>query len=105
MNSFHVKGKSQDKIDIVVFTPIRNPVSTMHAFNSDEYIAEIRFDKFHKRLTVSANFHMDEYVFLVINDAGIKNPGMQVNTALIWVRIGVEFHRVFSVNGELEKAQ
>ncbi|KAF7771541.1 hypothetical protein PCIT_a4150 [Pseudoalteromonas citrea] len=41
MYSLHVEGMAENKVDIVVFTKISDPIPTMHAFNANNNIADV----------------------------------------------------------------
>jgi hypothetical protein len=40
MNGAHVKGMSNDEVDMMSFTEIGHPVPAMHAFNAQKQIVQ-----------------------------------------------------------------
>ena len=94
VNSFHVEGMTEDERDPFLLTQIGQPVPGESTFNGDQEIVLILFDHFQKQFPVSTDISVQEDFSSPVNDAEIHGFCMQVDSAIIFVLLGVESHSV-----------
>ena len=65
----------------------------MFTFNTNNQVIHVGFNHLHERLGAGFDVLMDKDISLLVEDADIEAAGMQVDTAVMFMCLGVEFHR------------
>jgi hypothetical protein len=92
MDGFHVKGMAQDEANLAFPAQVSNPVPGEHAFNANHQVIQIGRNQLHECLGVGADVFVDKDISLLVQYADIQATGVQINTAVMFVGLGVEFH-------------
>jgi hypothetical protein len=89
---FHVQCMSKDKINFVIGAQISKPVPTENAFNPDNDVFNKRKGQLEKEFGIGFDVFMGDDRSLVVQDTNVHFPGMQIDTAIVFVLLIVEFH-------------
>ena len=44
MNGAHVEDMTKDEVDMMLFTPVSDPVPAVHSLDTDDDITDVRFE-------------------------------------------------------------
>jgi len=95
MNSFEVKGMSQDKSEVGSLAGIGQPVPAKHAFGADgEAVFEGLNEPEEVVEIVVADIGVDQFFALTIHQADVHLVGVQVDSAVEFCGRSVVFHLV-----------
>jgi hypothetical protein len=72
MDGFHIQGMAENEVNTCIIAEVGNPVPTVHAFNTNNDIAEIGFKQLLQFIWVSWNFFMQAGVTRLIYDANVE---------------------------------
>ncbi len=97
MDGFHVECMTKHKRDGFPVTQIGEPVPNEHAFDGDDDILPIGLDGPEKGLRIRSDVFVQQGVALLIQDTDVHGSGVQIDTAIELVLLGIEFHKVSSL--------
>lgn len=92
MNGAHIEGMAEDEGDPFIGTEIGQPVPGEHAFGGHHQILAVRFDQTQKRFWTSRDVLMHDNIASRIEDADVHGAGMQIDTAIMLMLLGVKSH-------------
>jgi hypothetical protein len=92
MNGFHVKSVAEDKGNLFFPAKVSNPIPGEHTFNANDQVIQVGFNHLHECLGVGFDVLVDQDIPLLIQYADIEAAGMQIDSAVMFVCLGVEFH-------------
>ncbi len=93
----HVQGMAQDKGNVLVVAEIGEPVPGEHAFRTDDNVFPERLNELEKACWPGSDIPVQLDVALSIQDADIHPVGVQVDSAVKFVLVGVESHEKASL--------
>ena len=82
MNCFHIQRVAENEIDRDLLAKISDPIPAMHAFDANNYIANIRFKKPVKLFGIGRDFFMYYDVTVLIL---IEPPPQPAGSAVSWM--------------------
>jgi hypothetical protein len=92
VDGFHIERVAQNEANLVFPAKISDPVPGEHAFNADDQIIPVGFNQLHENLGVGFDVLVDKDVSLLVQYADIQAAGMQIDTAVMFMCLSVEFH-------------
>jgi hypothetical protein len=92
VNGFHVKGMPQDEGYSFTRAQICEPVPSEYAFDRDNDVIAKWCDYADKPLRVRRHVPVYDDRPGLVQDADVHRPGMQIDTAVVSVTLGVESH-------------
>src|SRR4029450_4094608 len=99
MDGFHVESVPQDKGDFLFSAEIGEPIPGEHAFDRDDEPLTVGSNGLEERFRSGFHITVQQGLTIVAHDADVHGPGMQVDTAVKLVWVGVESHEVSSFLG------
>jgi hypothetical protein len=99
MEGVHVEGGSQDKGDFLFSAEVGEPLPGEPAFDRDDEPLTLGSHRLEERVRSGLHMTVQQGLTIVAHDAGIHGPGMQVDTAVKLVWVGVESHELSSFLG------
>lgn len=101
VNGFHVEGVTKDEGDLLLGAEIGEPVPCENSFDGDDDILSIRGHRPEELLRTSIQVTMDEGLARLIEDADVPGSGVEIDTAVVAVLLGIESHRGLLLSGWL----
>ena len=89
----HVECMAENERNAFHPAEVSDPVPGEQAFNADDQIILVGRDQRHESPRVGFDVLVDQNAAALIQDADIEATGVQINTSVMFVRLGVEFHR------------
>jgi hypothetical protein len=87
---------TKDKGDVVLGTEVRQPVPAEDAFHADDEVINITKDQLEEQFRVGIDVLMNFDLAPVADNADIHFSGVQIDSAVMFVLLGVESHDVAS---------
>lgn len=88
----HVEGVTEDEMNAFVTTQVSQPVPGEHALDRDNEVIPIRFDCPQERRRSCFGIAMEQDFAVMAENAQVDGAGMQIDAAVVGVRLGVESH-------------
>jgi len=88
----HVQGVPQYEGNALALTQIRQPVPGEHALHGHHHILAERLHRGQERLGGARQIAREAHLTGCIQDAQVHLAGVQVDTAVVLVLTGIEFH-------------
>src|ERR687892_2190750 len=101
VDGFHVEGMPQDKGNAFFSTEVSEPVPGEDTLNRDNQAVTVGGNSLEKRFRRGFHVAVQHDFPLVTQDTDVHASGMQIDTTVKWVLIGVEAHEVSSFLGNL----
>jgi len=101
MDCFHVEGMAENEGDVFLDTEISDPVPGEHAFDSDHDVLAEGSNGMEKSFRVGVDVMMNPDIAPGIKDADKHVFGMQVDSTIILVLLGVKSHRASSFGWDM----
>lgn len=100
MDSFHIECMAQDEGDRLLGAEIGEPIPDEHALDGDDDILPVGLDGPEKGLRRGLTVFVEHGVALLIQDAKVHGSGVQIDSAIKFVLVGVQSHMAssFGVN-------
>ena len=95
VDGFHIQCMTQDKGNAFFGAQICQPIPRKDAFNADDEIFTIRSDELQEPMRLSRDILMQTNFPIIVQDTDVHHLGVQIDPAVIWVRIGIESHLTF----------
>ena len=76
----------------MIVAKIGQPVPAEDAFDTNNDVLDEGKDQFKKSFRVGFNVHLNHNFAFVVQDADIHFPGVQIDTAIVFVLLVVKFH-------------
>ena len=92
VDGLHVKGVAEHELDPLPLTQIRQPVPGEHAFGGDDEVVAIGLRGCEKVLRAALPILVEEDLAFPIEDAEVHGLGMQIDSTIMLMRLGVELH-------------
>ena len=92
MDSFHVQGVPEDKVDILPLAEICEPIPGEDTFHGDDDIVTIGGKGVEERSGSGRHIAVRHDIALGIEDAEVHGASVQVDAAIILMCSGVESH-------------
>jgi hypothetical protein len=92
MNGFHVEGMTQDEGDTFCSTQISEPIPGEDTLDGHHQSVTIRGNGLEERFRSCFHIAVQQNFAVVAHDTDVHAPGMQVDTAVKGVLLGVESH-------------
>jgi hypothetical protein len=96
MDSLHVECMAQDERDRLLGAEIGEPVPDEHAFDGDDDILPVGLDGPEKIIRCGFAVTVEHGVALLIQDAKVHGSGVQIDSAIKLVLVGVKSHMASS---------
>jgi len=96
MDSLHVERMAQDERDGLLGTEIGEPVPDEHAFDGNDDIFPVGLDGPEKVIRCGSAVTVEHGFALLIQDAKVHGSGVQIDSAIKFVLVGVESHMASS---------
>jgi hypothetical protein len=96
MESLHGESMPQDKRDTCVGPEVGEPVPGKHALDGDDHPRSIRGHGLQEGLRGGFPSAVHQDLAVLVEDADVHRPGVQVDAAVQWVLRGVKAHEVSS---------
>ena len=93
----HVESVTEDERDIFFGTEISEPIPGEHTFDGDDDVFAVRFDHREEGIGLSMDVFMEQDVPVLVEDAEIHGPGVEVDTAVEFMLLSVESHEASSL--------
>jgi hypothetical protein len=92
VNGAHVQRVSEHEGNALALTQVRQPVPGEHAFDGhDQIVAEIPH-RSQERLGTAFDVARQQHRSVGVQDTQVHHPGVQVDTAVVLVLLGIESH-------------
>jgi hypothetical protein len=82
--------------DFVLVAEISEPIPTEHTFDPDDDVVKIRKNQIEELFCICLDVFMDFGFPLLVDDADVHFPGMQIDAAIVLVLLIVESHSLAS---------
>src|SRR5215510_8125841 len=92
MDGLHIEGMPKDERDTFVGTEVGEPVPGEHTLDRHDKPLSIRVNGVQKGLRSGFHIAMYQDLAVLVEDAEVHRTGMEVDTAVKWVRRGVKSH-------------
>jgi hypothetical protein len=92
VDGLHVEGMTEDELDPLPSAEIGEPVPGEHALDGDDEVVTVGRDGLYKGLRMTPHVLVQEDLALPVEDAQVHGLGMQIDPAVVGVRLGVESH-------------
>jgi hypothetical protein len=96
MNGFQVEGMTEDKRDPMFSTEISKPVPGKHAFGRQDDLIAVGGDGLEQRLWGGGHGPVQQRFTSLVEDAQVHGAGVEIDTTVKRVLLGVESHEVSS---------
>jgi hypothetical protein len=96
MDGLHVEGMTQHEGNPLLRTEISQPVPGEETFDTDDNILAIGGDGLEKRFRGCWHIAVDQSLPSLVQDTEVHGAGVQVDTTIKPMRLGVESHEVSS---------
>jgi hypothetical protein len=96
VNRFHVEGMAENKGDVLLDTEIGDPVPGEHAFDSHHDVLTEGSNDAEQSIRVGVDVLMDPDIAFGVEDTGKHIFGVQVDSTIKLVLLGVEIHMASS---------
>jgi hypothetical protein len=96
MDRLHGERMAQDKGNTLLGAEIGQPVPGEEAFDANHQVRPVRCNRLEKGPRGCLHIPMQKDLSILIQDADLHGPGMQVNATGEFVLFGVESHEVSS---------
>lgn len=96
VDRFHIERVPQDKRHPCLGTQVSQPVPGEDTFNRDHHLFTIGGNGLEQRLRAGGQMAMHHDVTVLVQDANVHAPGVQVDATIELVLLGVESHEVSS---------
>ena len=91
-NFYHIQCMAKDKRYISFGTEISKPVPAEDTFDPHNQVATIGTDQFQEPMRLSRDILVQTNFPFIVQDADVHHLGVQIDPAVILVRIGIESH-------------
>jgi hypothetical protein len=99
VDGFHVQGVAEHEGNPLPFAEVGEPVPGEHALDGHHEILAVGRDEAEERLGAGAEILMDLDVSGLVEDTDVEGAGVEIDTAVVPVLLGVESHRGFLLEG------
>jgi hypothetical protein len=99
MDRLHVERVAQDKGNALLGAEVGEPVPREDTFNSHDDILTMGHHDLEQGIWLGLDIAMHHNVTILVQDANVHAPGVQVDATIKLVRLGVESHKVSSSLG------
>jgi hypothetical protein len=96
MDSLHVECMAQDEGDLLLGAEIGEPIPDEHALDGGDDILPVGLDSPKKGIRRGLSVFVEHGVALLIQDAQVHGSGVQIDSAIKFVLIGVKSHMASS---------
>jgi hypothetical protein len=96
MDRLHVQGMTEDEREAFIGAPVSQPVPGEHALDGDDNPQSIRGNDVQEGLRTGLHIAVHQDLAVLVEDADVHRPGVQVDAAVKWVLSGVQSHEVSS---------
>jgi hypothetical protein len=96
MDGLHVEGMPEDEGNPFLRAEVGEPLPGEHAFNGDDNVGPIGRNALEKRLRAGFHVPMQHDLTVLVEDADVHGPGVQVDATVKLMWLGVESHEVSS---------
>jgi hypothetical protein len=96
VDGFHIEGMAENEGEVLLDTEIGDPVPSEHAFDSDHDVLTEGSKGTEKSFRVCVDILMNPDIASGIKDTDKHISGMQVDSTIKLVLLGVEFHMASS---------
>ena len=97
MDGPHIQSVPEDKGDVLFGTEVGQPVPGEHAFRADHQIVPIGGDGFEEGFRLGLDVAMEQDVSFLAEDAQVHFVGVQVDSTVMLVLLGVQSHEKASL--------
>src|SRR5579872_2767230 len=98
VDGLHVQGVSQDEGDVLSLAQVGEPVPGEHALDADDESGAEGCDGAEKALRPAGQVFVEDDESVVVEDADVHGPGVQVDAAVESVGLVVEAHGILPRN-------
>jgi hypothetical protein len=92
VHGFHREGMPQDQSSALVGAEVGEPIPGKHALDGHDEPLAVRGDGLEKGFWSGFHVAVQQNFAVVVHDTDVHAPGMQVDTAVKGVLVGVESH-------------
>jgi hypothetical protein len=92
MDGFHVQSVAQDKGDLMFGAKISDPVPGEHALGANSQIFKKGKDYIEQQFRIGLDIFVDPGFALLVDDAHVHFPCMQIDAAIEFVSLIVKSH-------------
>jgi hypothetical protein len=96
MDRLHREGMPEDERDAFVGAQVSQPVPGEHALDGDDNPRSIRGNDVQEGLRTGLHIAVHPDLAVLVEEADVHRPGVQVDAAVKWVLSGVKAHEVSS---------
>jgi hypothetical protein len=93
VDGFHVQGVAEHEGNPLPFAEVGEPVPGEHALGGDGEILAVRGYDLEERLGAGAEILMDLDVSGLVEDTDVEGAGVEIDSTVVPVLLGVESHR------------
>jgi hypothetical protein len=92
VDGLHVKGVTKDEWNTLLSAQIGEPIPGEDALHSHCDIFSVRGDGLEKEVRVSGHVSVQNDLAVLVQDAQVHGPGVQIDSTVVSVLLGVESH-------------
>jgi hypothetical protein len=96
VDGFHIEGMAEDEGNAFLGTEVGEPVPGEDTFDRHDKTIAVGGNRLEKRFRGRLHILVQHDFPVVVHDTDVHTPGMQVDTTVKWVLLGVESHEVSS---------
>jgi len=97
VDGFHVQSMPQDEGDVFLGAEVSEPIPGEDTLYCDHNVLSVRRNGLQKGLRLGTDVSMEDYLSVMVQDAEIHGPGVEINATIVAVLLGVESHEVSSL--------
>src|SRR5262249_51414816 len=92
VDRFHVQRVPQNKRNILLGAQIGEPVPSKDAFHANRHVFSVGGYRFKEQLRGTRHVSVQQYLALRIQDTDVHRSGMQIDSAVVSVLLGIKSH-------------
>jgi hypothetical protein len=93
MDGLHVECVAEDELDAFLFAEVGDPVPAEDALDGDDEVPAVGLEGLEELVGVAGELLVDERAAIFVKNADIHGAGVEVNSAVMSMLLGVESHR------------